>query len=174
MPNVQPIETKNIDQYGNDALPWSRATSALEGISHENITWFLSTVDPGGAPHSAGVGAVWCDGGLYFVSGPGTQKSKNLKAWPEASMGVSLPGMDLVFEGLTTRITDAPTLERLAKHYREEGGWPAEVEGDGFTAPFTAPSAGPPPWNLYRLDFGSVYCVASEEPYGATRWRFGG
>jgi hypothetical protein len=31
--------------------------------------------------------------------------------------------------------------------YRE-GGWPAEAEGDAFTAPYSAPSAGPPPWHL--------------------------
>ena len=174
MPNVQPIETKNIDQYGNDALPWSRATSALEGISHENITWFLSTVDPGGAPHTAGVGAVWCDGGLYFVSGPGTRKSRNLEARPAASIGVALEALDLVFEGTARRITGKPTLEKLAKHYREEGGWPAEVEGEGFTAPFTAPSGGPPPWNVYEFDFHAVYGIAKVEPYGATRWRFSG
>lgn len=172
MTTIQPTGTKNLDQYGSEPLEWSRAVTALEQIGSENLTWFLSTVDPDGAPHSAGVGAVWCDGGVYFVSGPKTRKSKDLKARPDASIGVSLTGMDLVFEGATERITDAPTLERLAKHYREEGGWPAEVEGEGFTAPFTAPSAGPPPWNLYRLDFRSVYCVASAEPYGATRWRF--
>lgn len=172
MPLAQPTETKNLDQYGNEALPWSRAEKALNGISNENITWFLSAVDEDGSPHSAGVGAVWCDGGLYFVSGPGTRKSKDLKERPAASIGVALEQLDLVFEGTTRRITDQPTLEKLAKHYREEGGWPAEVEGDGFTAPFTAPSGGPPPWDLYELDFRAVYGIAKVEPYGATRWRF--
>jgi len=53
-----------------------------------------------------------------------------------------------------------------------EGGWPAQVEGDAITAPFSAPSAGPPPWHLYRCVFQTVVGVATEEPYGATRWRF--
>ena len=54
---------------------------------------------------------------------------------------MSLEGIDLVLEGEATRVTDRPTLERLAGLYRE-GGWPAEVEGEAFTAPYSAPSAG--------------------------------
>ena len=74
-------------------------------------------------------------------------------------------------EGEATRVTDGPTLERLAALYRAQG-WPAEVEGDAFTAPYSAPSAGPPPWHLYRFTFHTAVGVAGEEPHGATRWRF--
>jgi len=48
----------------------------------------------------------------------------------------------------------------------------SQVEGDAFTAPYSAPSAGPPPWHLYRFTFHTAFGVASEEPRGATRWRF--
>ena len=68
-------------------------------------------------------------------------------------------------------LAQGPRLERVAEVYRS-GGWPAEVVGDGFTAPFTAPSAGPPPWNLYRLTLHAAVGVASAEPHGATRWEF--
>ena len=68
-------------------------------------------------------------------------------------------------------MTDAATLERLASAYRA-GGWPAEVDGDAFTAPFSAPSAGPPPWYLYRFTLQTAFGVAGAEPHGATRWRF--
>ena len=40
------------------------------------------------------------------------------------------------------------------------------------TAPYSAPSAGPPPWHLYRFTFHIVSGVATAEPYGATRRRF--
>jgi len=76
-----------------------------------------------------------------------------------------------VLEGEATRVTDGPTLERLAALYREVG-WPAEVAGDAFTAPYSAPSAGPPPWYLYRFVSQTAFGVAGEEPNGATRWRF--
>ena len=46
--------------------------------------------------------------------------------------------IDLVLDGEAHRVADAPTLERLAAVYRT-GGWPAEVEGDAFTAPLSAP-----------------------------------
>jgi hypothetical protein len=46
------------------------------------------------------------------------------------------------------------------------------VDGDAFTAPYSAPSAGPPPWRLFRLEAHTVFGVATAEPHGATRWRF--
>jgi len=52
-----------------------------------------------------------------------------------------------------------PSLEQAARLYRE-GGWPAEVQGDAFTAPFSAPSAGPPPWHVYRFTFHTAFGVA--------------
>jgi len=48
----------------------------------------------------------------------------------------------------------------------------AQQHSDTLTAPFSAPSAGPAPWSLYRLAFDRVIAVASAEPHGATTWRF--
>jgi Pyridoxamine 5'-phosphate oxidase len=109
---------------------------------------------------------------VYFQCGPETRKARNIAANPVCTMSVSLPGMDLVFEGEAERVTDPPTLEAVAARYRDEGGWPVQVEGDAFTAPFTAPSGGPPPWHLFRLTAHTVFGVAGVEPHGATRWRF--
>ena len=50
--------------------------------------------------------------------------------------------------------------------------WLASVSDGAITAAYSAPSAGPPPWNVYRLKFHTVFGVATEEPNGATRWRF--
>ena len=108
---------------------------------------------------------------LYVVSGPRTRKSRNLAANPACTIAAALRGIDPVFEGEATRVTDRPTLERLAALYRAQG-WPAEVAGDAFTAPYSAPSAGPPPWYLYRFTFHTAFGVAGTEPHGATRWRF--
>jgi hypothetical protein len=168
----EPIETRNLDGYGNEALPWSRPRELLDGLDPSAmITWFLGTAGSSGRPHAAGVGAMWYDGGLYFTSGDATKKSNDLASNPFASISVSLEGIDLVFEGEVRRVTDGPTLEGVTGKYRS-GGWPATVDGDAVTAPFSAPSAGPPPWKLYRLDFDRVIGVASAEPNGATAWRF--
>ena len=171
MPDRQPTDTKNLDIYGNAALKWSRALTALAVPPTENLTWFLGTVRPDNRPHATGVGAQYIDGDVWIVSGPGTRKSRNLAVNPACTMSVGLKGIDLVFEGEATRVTDSATLERVIAQFRA-GGWPAEVEGDAVTAPFSAPSAGPPPWFLYRFVFHTVFGVAGEEPHGATRWRF--
>ncbi len=83
---------------------------------------------------------------------------------------VGLPILDRMYKEYPAGAAPE-SLERLAALYRA-GGWPAEVEGDAFTAPYSAPSAGPPPWHLYRFTFHTAFGVAGEEPYGATRWRF--
>ena len=173
MTDRPPVEVTNLDRYGSAALPWSRPHDLLAAAPSPGPgpSFFLGTCRPDERPHAAGVGALWLDGDLYFTSGPGTRKSRNLAANPACTLSVSLNGIDLVLEGDAVRATDEATLEEMARRYRE-GGWPAEVEGDAFTAPFSAPSAGPPPWHLYRFTFHTAFGVAAAEPHGATRWRF--
>lgn len=170
----EPTTTVNLDRYGAAPLEWSRVRDRLDALSpSEDLPCFFATTNPDGTPHVVGVGALWLDGTYYVVSGPGTRKSRNLAANPACALALRLPGIDLTFEGNAERVTDFATLDRVAATYRS-GGWPAEVEGDAFTAPFSAPSAGPAPWHLYRIALRSVHAVASEEPNGATRWRFDG
>src|SRR3954465_10158310 len=167
-----PVETKNLDRYGHPPLPWGRGLERLAASPHgPEVPFFLGTVRPDGRPHSAGIGAVWHDGDMYIVSGPNTRKSRNLAANPACTISVRLKGLDLVLEGEAGRVPAPATLERLAAVYRE-GGWPAQVDGDAFTAPYSAPSAGPPPWYVYRLDYHTVFGVATAEPHGATKWEF--
>jgi hypothetical protein len=173
MTDRTPIETTNLDIYGNAELPWSRPRDLLANSSSGvDNTFFLGTVSANGIPHAAGIGAMWHDGEFYIVSGPNTRKSRNLAENPNCTISIKLQGIDLVFEGKASRITDKPTLERVARLYRDIGGWPAEVKDDAFTAPYSAPSAGPPPWYVYQFNYHTVYGVATAEPNGATRWRF--
>jgi len=169
----EPTETTNLaESYGLEPLPWSRPRDLLEGGALAAVgTSFLGTVRPDGRPHSAGVGAAWYEGAAYFQTGPGTQKARNVAANPGCTISASLPGLDLVIEGDAERVTDAATLEAIAAIYRA-GEWPVEVDGDALTAPYSAPSGGPPPWHLYRVTVRAVYGVAAAEPHGATRWRF--
>jgi hypothetical protein len=172
MTDREPAEVTNLDRYGNEALPWTRPRERLASDTPKpEVTFFLGTVGPDGRPHAAGVGAAWLAGDVYFTSGPGTRKSRHLAANPACTMSARLSDIDLVLDGVAERVTDRATLEQVVALYRD-GGWPAEVDGDALTAPFSAPSAGPPPWHLYRLRFHTAVGVATAEPYGATRWRF--
>lgn len=173
MTSLQPRETTNLDTlYGGGPLTWETAERALAtALPKPETAVFLGTVRPDGRPHSAGIGALFREGELYVVSGPGTRKSRNLAADARCTLSVRAPGVDLVLEGDVRRITDPAVLEPVAAGFRE-GGWPAQVAGDAFTAPFSAQSAGPPPWWVYRITIGTAYGVATVEPFGATRWTF--
>jgi len=160
---------KNLDIYGAAPLPWSRALKQLEAGTAGS--YWLATTKPDGRPHVAAVGALWVDGKVYFTTGTGTRKGRNLAANPECALSVSLTGIDLVVEGTAVRITDRPTLLRLANRYAAQG-WPASVSGGALTADYSASSAGPPPWNLYVVRPTTAFGVATAEPSGATRWQF--
>lgn len=166
------MDQKNLDIYGDAPIPWSRARDELEDVSTKRTCW-LATVRPDGRPHVAGVGALWVDGKFYFTSGAGTRKARNLAENPNCTISVNLPTLDLVVEGTTSRVTDQATLQRIAERYAAQG-WPASASDDALTAAYSAPSAGPPPWNLYAFTPVTAFGVATAEPYGAMRWRFEG
>ncbi|NSW53971.1 MAG: pyridoxamine 5'-phosphate oxidase family protein [Anaerolineae bacterium] len=171
MTDRNPIDTRNLDIYGNPPLPWSRPRDLLAAAIFFGRPAFLGTVRPDGRPHAAAIAPLWLAGEIYFTSGPGTRKARDLAHNPACTLSASLATIDLVLEGEALRVTDAPTLERLAARCRE-GGWPVQVAGDGFTGPYSAPSAGPPPWHLYRFRFHTAIGNATAEPNGATLWRF--
>ncbi|MEZ0293111.1 MAG: pyridoxamine 5'-phosphate oxidase family protein [Solirubrobacteraceae bacterium] len=168
-----PIKSLNLAvRYDMAELPWSRALAQLSGgLARPDATCFLGTVDAAGKPHAAGIGASWCDDDVYFVSGPEMRKARDLAANPACTISLRLEGIDLVLEGEAARTTDPDVLEKVAAIYRD-GGWPATVDGDALTAPYSAPGAGPPPWHLYRFAFHTVTGTALEAPHGATRWHF--
>ena len=163
------MKQKNLDIYGDEPLPWSRAVEQLEAGSAQSF--WLATVRPDGRPHVAGVGGLWVDGKLYFTSGPQTRKSRNLAQNPACVISVGLPNLDLVIEGTAARVTDEDTLQNLAQRYNAQG-WPARVSDGALTAEYSAPSAGPPPWLVYVVTPKTAFGVATAAPNGATRWQF--
>src|SRR3954452_9077417 len=173
MSNREPTATTNLDTTsGAGTIPWNRPLDLLDGGAlRDGAAAFLGSVRADGRPHSAGIGAAWDDGHVYFQTGRQTRKARNLEVNPACTLSTSLTGIDLVFEGVAERVTDGPTLDAVAAVWRE-GGWPAEVSGDGIVAPYNAPGTGPPPWQVYRMAAHTVFGVATAEPYGATRWQF--
>src|SRR5438874_9929302 len=167
------MEQKNLDIYGSAPLPWARALGLLEANrgTGTGSSYFLTTARPDGRPHVAAFGALWVDGTFYFTSGPKTRKSRDIAKNPAVVLSAALSGLDPVGEGTGARVTDGPTLERLAKLYAAQG-WHARVSDGAITAEYSAPSAGRPPWYLYAMTPSTAFAVATAEPWGATRWRF--
>jgi PPOX class probable F420-dependent enzyme len=165
-----------------DGLPpveWAAVAGKLEAgaapapdAANSRTTW-LSTVNEDGSPHVTPVGALWLDGTFWFQTGAGTRKGRNVARDPRCSIAVSIRDADVVIEGDAARVTEPAALERIAKAWADNG-WPAEPDhsGPGITAPFNAPSQGPPPWNVYRIEPRSAIVALAAEPGGLTRFRF--
>jgi len=165
-----------------DGLPpvqWSVIVERLDAGSqpapeaHNARTTWLSTVNADGSPHVTAVGALWLDGAFWFQTGSGTRKRRNVDRDPRCSIAVSIRDADIVVEGDAAREDDPAVLARLAKAWTDQG-WPAEVDesGSGITAPFNAPSQGPPPWGVFRVRPRSAVVTLGTEPGGLTRFRF--
>lgn len=174
-----PVSDTNIDGYGAPLIPWEKVRARLEagvpqapgtGGPNRHTCW-LATVRPDGRPHVMPLGVFWLDGVMYVTSGPGTRKSRNLAADPRCVITVALDPFDVVVEGTAERVTDDETLRRVSETAVAEG-WEATVEGDALTAPYSAPSAGRPPYYVYRITPSTVFALGAAEPYGATRFTF--
>jgi hypothetical protein len=165
-----------------DGLPpvqWAAVNEKLDARSapapdaHNARTTWLTTVNQDGSPHVTAVGAIWLDGTYWFQTGTRTRKARNVERDSRCSIAVSIRDADVVLEGEASRVTDPSTVARVAKAWADNG-WPAEADegGSGITAPFNAPSQGPPPWNVYRVAPRSATVVLGTEPGGLTRFKF--
>jgi hypothetical protein len=157
----------NLDIYGSDAFAWEVAREQLVRAGRAEHFW-LATTGGDGSPHLAGIGARWFEDQLWFVSGARTRKSRNLERHPECAIAAELPELDVTSRGQARRVTDQPTVDRLAAHWASTG-WPARPAVGAIEADYSAPSAGPPPWDLWVLDARSAVAVGAR---GAMRWQF--
>jgi len=172
---------KIINLGAADGLPpveWEAVVEKLDTGSvpapdaHNSRTTWLATVNEDGSPHVTAVGAIWLDGTFWFQTGD-TRKGRNVGRDPRCSIAMSIRDADVVVEGDAARVTDPAIVARVAKAWAD-GGWPVEPDpsGAGITAPFNAPSQGPPPWTVYRIEPRSATVVWSAEPGGLTRFTF--
>ena len=168
-----PTETKNLDGYGSPPLEWKRVIDALNRTSDLPVSdsashYWIATTRPDGRPHVTGIGIVWDDGKFYMATGARTQKGRNLAHDPRCMVSIAAPGVDIVAEGEAKIVRDEGELKRIAELF---SGWGPEVRDRAFWHEYSAPSAGPPPWDVYEITPTTIYAVATAEPNGATRWR---
>lgn len=175
----EPVAERNLDRYGAPLIQWTRVRERVEeGISQapgtggpDRHTHWLATVRPDGRPHVMPVGVLWVDGALYFNAGAATRKARNLAHNPHCVITVATHAFDLVVEGEAARVTDGAKLQRVADVYASHG-WHPTVRDGALYAEYSAPSAGPPPWDVYEVTPARVFALGTAEPFGATRWQF--
>jgi len=175
------MEAKNLaEMYKTPLLEWDAIGAGLgagvdmvpgSGGPGRHTSW-LATINADGSPHVTGVGALWADGCFWFETGRGTRKGRNLARDPRCTISVATHDFDLVVDGEATVVSDPATVAAMAARWAES--WPCRVDETGLalTAEFSAPSAGPPPWFVYRIDITRATALATIEPGGATRFDF--
>jgi PPOX class probable F420-dependent enzyme len=176
------MEAKNLaEPYRLPVLDWDDVESRLtEGFTQapdtggpNRHTCWLATINPDGSPHVTGIGALWTEGSFWFETGDTSRKARNLARDPRCSLSVAAHEFDLTVEGVARQIRDPDRVAELAERWAAEG-WPCRVDesGTALTADFSAPSAGPPPWYVYRIEPRAATALWTVEPHGATRWTF--
>jgi hypothetical protein len=176
------MDARNLaDLYGSPLLEWAKIANRLErgltqapdtGGPNRHTCW-LATINDDGGPHVTGVGALWVDGAFWFETGEHTRKGKNIARDPRCTLSVAADEFDLVVEGDAHRVMEPATVTAMAERWAA-AGWPARVDDSGIalTAEFSAPSAGRPPWFVYRITPHTATALGTVAPGGATRWRF--
>ncbi|MFD9460688.1 pyridoxamine 5'-phosphate oxidase family protein [Streptomyces sp. NPDC060027] len=153
------------------ATEWAQAQRRLAAAE---IYW-VSTVRPDGRLHVTPVIAAWHDGVLYFSTGKGEQKAKNLAHDGHCALttgGNSLTeGLDLVIEGEAEPVADPAVLEAVIAAYEAKYG-PHITSPEG-----TFHGIG----DAFRKGDAMVFAVAPTTGYGFgrddgvythTRWAF--
>ncbi|MFC8127179.1 pyridoxamine 5'-phosphate oxidase family protein [Streptomyces sp. NPDC057302] len=88
------------------ATDWAETQRRLEDAE---VFW-ITTVRPDGRLHVTPLIAAWHDGALYFSTGPGEQKAKNLAGDAHCVLTTGhntlSEGLDIVIEGTAERVTD--------------------------------------------------------------------
>ena len=146
------MATKNLaDRYGTPLVEWEQITAELDrGLDQapgtggpDRHTVWLATIDRDGRPHVTGIGALWVDDALWFGTGEGTRKGKNLARDPRCTLSLATHDFDLVVEGdkIVNRYIERGTLTGVAflgidpagQRYEKPGTTVYRVENERLT-----------------------------------------
>jgi len=166
-----PLTADVIAEGDAEPLPWARA---LQAVVDATFCWISTIREPHAPPHTRPALVVVVDGILFSTSRPGAVKARNVSAEPVASVAARDDDVDVVVEATVRRITDRPTLELVAAAYADTYNWPVTIEDDAYLAPYGAPTAGDPPYQLFAFTPVRAYAFGTNEEHAprSTRWTF--
>jgi len=163
-PLTEPLAQRpDMPDYGISAepdglLPWSFADQQLAAARN----YWIITTRPDGRPHAAPVWGVWLDSVLYFGTGPGSVKARNLAANPALVVHLESGDDVVILEGVAEWITEADTAlwQRIADQYA--------AKYDGFRPDPPSPQG---PFVALRPQIALGW-LEKDFVRSATRWRF--
>jgi PPOX class probable F420-dependent enzyme len=109
---------------GSGLIPWSEAERRLT-VAHD---YWVATVRPDGRPHVMPVWAVWLDGRLWFSSGLGSRKARNLAAEPRCTLTTDDALSPVVVDGVAERLADAGPIAAFVDAVNAKYGASVTVE----------------------------------------------
>jgi nitroimidazol reductase NimA-like FMN-containing flavoprotein (pyridoxamine 5'-phosphate oxidase superfamily) len=161
---------RRFSSPGAKAARWAGAKQQLQ---EAEVLW-LSTVRPDGRPHVVPLIAVWLDGALYFSTGEGERKAKNLATNTHVTITTGsnalTEGFDIVVEGEAKIVSSDAKVRRIADAYVAKYGEGWRLPGlDGVVVFEVTPSKA---FGFGRRD-GQIGPPSGEgESFSQTRWRF--
>jgi nitroimidazol reductase NimA-like FMN-containing flavoprotein (pyridoxamine 5'-phosphate oxidase superfamily) len=158
---------QNYTGDGDHVAGWNQALEELRRAS----TFWVATTHPTGRPHVVPVLAVVSGGALHFAAGTNTQKARNLARDARLSVTTHGEDFDVVVKGDVRTVRDEGSLADVAAAYLDKYGWAVEVR-DGRIRGEGAPTAGPPPYDVYRLTPRRAFGFPVGGEAAPTRWRF--
>ena len=170
MAEREPVSANSVFGEGRSTEQWSRVREVL---GQSNVTSWLATTGRDGKPHVRPILAVWVEGSLYFSARETTRKIKNLVVDPHCSVSVEWEPLDLVVEGTAVKVRDEGILKRVADTFASIYDWHVTVRDGAFYDAQGAPTAGPPPYDVYEVIPATAFGFGLDESFTATRWRFG-
>jgi nitroimidazol reductase NimA-like FMN-containing flavoprotein (pyridoxamine 5'-phosphate oxidase superfamily) len=166
----QPVAVQSMIADDATPVPWAEACECLE----KGSTYWLATVRPDGRPHAVPVLAVWVDGTLHFAASGTSRKAKNLARNSHCVITTSSDGLDLVIEGEAIKVHDRARLQCVADVYESKYDWHVTVRDGAFHDAEGAPTAGPPPFDVYEVVPTTAFAFGTDDETinAATRWHF--
>ncbi|MGI5238261.1 pyridoxamine 5'-phosphate oxidase family protein [Dactylosporangium sp. CA-139066] len=149
-----------------EAVPWG---VVAEGLERAGVYW-LTTVRADNRPHVTPLIGVWLDDAMWFCTGAGEQKARNLAAHPAVALTTGNDaldrGIDLVVEGDAVVVRDEEALARAAAAWLGKYGeaWRFEVRDGAFHHHGGRA-------DVYRVAPRVVYAFG-KDPYSQNRYTF--
>ena len=163
----EPVSAQPLSADDGSPTEWADARGRLEGA----MLYWLATVRPDGRPHVMPLLGVWVDGALHFVAGATTRKARNLERESHRVITADSQGLHLVLEGEAATVRDEEELHRVAGVYASKYDWQVAVRDGAFYAE-GAPTAGPPPYEVYKFTPSTIFAFSEDGSLSAMRWRF--
>jgi nitroimidazol reductase NimA-like FMN-containing flavoprotein (pyridoxamine 5'-phosphate oxidase superfamily) len=167
MAGRQPVAEEPVNAGDTMTTGWADGQPALE----QARSYWLATSRLDGGAHVRPVLGVWVDGALYFAVSPRSRKARNLERDPRCVFTTRSGVLDLVMEGAAGKVRDDGRLRCVADAYASKYEWSPTVRDGAFHDVDGAPTAGPPPYEVYEITATTVFGFPLDDTVAPTRWR---